>query len=633
MSSDQEALTYYNIDIYNDNATSGDISSKFQTAFNSPLLVNTSDYDVSVVRARVPLDQIPLSQDNIPFQKWQIEIGVPVVGGAPNTYNFYNAYVPQFDEVITTTSDFNIGFVDLNLQSTFLPQTEPTTTQTLSLTPNINPLAITFQGGGAGGNGVSNTAFGLIYTAFCNSAFVVSRYLTATGAFVDTVNLRTDTGRPNLIVLGITMPPNNSHVYACCYDPDTGGHHFLIDVFNNPVFLDLGIPSPEIDLYSISSSASQLTLGLEHITTSFNINYTLTAGAIATLSSFSQADARASFLDSASAYYVASFVGPTYTVATQRNITTNAIIQTYTYPGADVFDRFIGSDIYGNLLISTVNLITNVYSIRAYGKTSQILRYSITMAGSNRPLVISNMIQNTVVSINTAPYVVQTINDYLRQINLAFVAIMAQIPLPLSSPQLVPFLEFNSTTSIISIVCDAGCWSGTPAASANPACVINFNQLLWSFFKFTSIDALYTALSAIGGQVRTLEISKAIPPALSTTAQPNSTLYRFSDLTRIVIGTSRMGVYGDVENNSKLLINLGDFAVDTEKGIPNLVIYNPTILRFYKLYQTTPLTNIDIFISYANRAGEIFPVNISPYNSIGLKLLFKNRKLLNQSAL
>ena len=69
----------------------------------------------------------------------------------------------------------------------------------------------------------------------------------------------------------------------------------------------------------------------------------------------------------------------------------------------------------------------------------------------------------------------------------------------------------------------------------------------------------------------------------------------------------------------------------TINGIHELVIYNPTVLRFYQLYQTTPLLNIDIFVSYANRAGKVFPNTISPYNSIGLKLQFKNSNDPNKS--
>ena len=92
-----------------------------------------------------------------------------------------------------------------------------------------------------------------------------------------------------------------------------------------------------------------------------------------------------------------------------------------------------------------------------------------------------------------------------------------------------------------------------------------------------------------------------------------------------------MGVKGDNENFNTMLVNIGDFTVDSEFGIPQLIIYNPTQLRYYQLYQTSPLLSIDVFISYANRAGKVFPINISPYNSIGLKLQFRNSNDPNKS--
>ena len=217
----------------------------------------------------------------------------------------------------------------------------------------------------------------------------------------------------------------------------------------------------------------------------------------------------------------------------------------------------------------------------------------------------------------TPNYPIMTINEYLGQINLAFASIIAQIPLPLSSPLQAPTLVFDSTLSIINIITDTSCFS-----SLKTACVINFNKLLWSFFKFTSTPAVSQNL---GIGARTLTISFEIQP------QPNSTLYRFSDLTRIIIGTNRMGVKGDNESFNTMLVNIGDFTIDTSNGIPELVIYNPTVLRFYQLYQTTPLLNIDIFVSYANRAGKVFPITISPYNSIGLKLQFRNSNDPNKS--
>ena len=623
----QSNSIYYNIDKYNDNSTNADISSSFSTFFNSPLLMDTSNYEVACVRARVPLDNVPLSQTNIPFQKWQIEIGVPVVGAPPNTYTYYDAFVPQFNQIVTTTANFNIGINGQYMQTTSLPQNEPTTDPTLTLTPKVPqlPYPVAIQAGGILENGVSNTACGLTYTAIITSPSVISRYITATNAFVDSINVPVSISRPNLVLLGLCMPPNSNKVYVLSYDPDGGGSHLLSDIFNFPVGLDLEIPSPQIALNSISCSTTQLSISYSSDTVIPIVrNYDLSSGSITPLNFYSPTAYAVSFIDSDSNYYLGTISGIDQ-FFTQNTIGTGAVETTYNLPVADpspyYLDRFLGSDIYGNLLVLTTDSYGN-YTILAYGKSSAILRYRINMIDGYRPLVISNMIMTNITTENTAPYAIQTINEYLRQINLAFVDIMGQIPLPLTSPQLTPFLEFNSTTSIVSIVCDAGCWSGTNPAGANPACVINFNQLLFSFFKFNSIAAVYTELSSVGGQVRTIEINKAVAPASSITPQPNSTIYRFADITRLIIGTSRMSVYGDNQNNDKLLINLSDFTIDTERGIPNLIIFNPVILRFYKLYQQTPLTQLDIFVSYANRAGDVFPINISPYNSIGLKLEF-----------
>ena len=136
---------YYNIDIYNDNSTGGDISSVFTTSFQSPLLLNPSHHEITVARARIPCDQIPLSQDNIPFQQWQIEIGVPVVG-VPNQYTYYNSYVPQFLPVPPRTVTYDkaiIGLQYTNAQTLSIAAPQPTGEVPLELTPYSEVLQAT----------------------------------------------------------------------------------------------------------------------------------------------------------------------------------------------------------------------------------------------------------------------------------------------------------------------------------------------------------------------------------------------------------------------------------------------------------------------------------------------------------
>ena len=629
----QSNSIYYNIDIYNDNSTNGDISSKYSTAFNSPLLMDTSNYEVACVRARIPLDNVPLSQKNIPFEQYSVEIGIPVLGQPAHTYTYYSEYVPQFNALSTYENKFTIGVDGQNLFTSSLPVNEPTNNPTLTLTPKV-PVIPGPVGLKPIDTGSPNTVFGLSYTALCIDDHHISRYVTATNVLVDTIDIRTRFNVLNAVLLGICMPTNTNDVYAVFYD---GGDHFLCNAsytLGNQLNLILGLTGDEINLFSFTCSDALISLSYIHqqAQTYYNRNFTIGVppildqpGTIQPLSVFSNVNnIKRTYIDSNQQYFVGISTADNCHLV---NINTNDHLIRYSWVSIPelFFERFLGTDAYGNLLISTkTGPVPQQYTILAFGKQSALLKYRINM-GLNRPLVISNMISvpTGIFVNNPLPYAVQTINEYVQQINLAFLAIMAKIPTPPSSPQITPYLEFDSATRLVSIICDSGCWSGTNPAGINPPCVINFNQLLWSFFKFNSIAAIYTALPSIGGQVRTLQINKAIPPsALSISPQPSSTIYRFADITRIIIGTSKMSVYGDNQNNDKLLVNLSDFTIDTENGIPSLIIFNPVILRFYKLYQQTPLQQLDVFVSYADRAGDVFPITITPYNSIGLKLEF-----------
>ena len=88
-----------------------------------------------------------------------------------------------------------------------------------------------------------------------------------------------------------------------------------------------------------------------------------------------------------------------------------------------------------------------------------------------------------------------------------------------------------------------------------------------------------------------------------------------------------MGIVGDCELSNEVLLSINDFIVNTSQGMPELVIYEPSILRFYQLYQTSPLVSINIFLTYADKQGDIYPILISPFNSIGLKLMFRNSQI------
>ena len=639
----QSNSIYYNIDIYNDNATGADISSKFQTAFNSPLLMDTSNYEVAVARARIPLDQIPLSQENIPFQKWQIEIGVPSTM-SENDYTYYSSYVPQFLPNIAPYSlnTALVGFVNTGMFSTITIDSVASPSGNVPIVYGTSPILMSQEilNQVDVNNTISNSAFTKNFGYYVDVTYdpVIYQCAYTGGTPMDTWNVNYIPGYPgypggNTRIIGLCSDQTRDSVYMLLYNTDSGSWYIyeLISGIGTELPTFGGIPLPQNNpIFSMSCDAKHLTLscgffnelivpGTDYVTFIFDIS-----GPISLYKQFNNINPITSFIDYSDGNYYTAPINDINLNFYQNLTFDNSQTNTY-YPPNNLnalFVRFLGTDTWNNLLVCFKDTIDNTYSIVAYNKNfggSGV--YTIQM-GNQIPVTLSNF--TTVSGVNTLPslspnYQVMTINDYLRQINMGFVDVFVQIPQPYSSPTAAPRLVYNSSTAIVSIVTDVGC-----ASSSTVACVINFNQLLWSLFKFNSIAAVNTALPATGGVVRTLTINDPISPALVTnTPQPSSTMYRFSDLTRIIIGTTRMGVYGDNQNNDKLLVNICDFTVDTENGIPNLIIYNPFILRFYKLYQNTPLTNIDVFVSYANRAGDVFPITISPYNSIGLKLEFQ----------
>ena len=625
--------TFYNIDIYNDNSTGGDISSVFTSSFQAPLLLNPSHHEITVARARIPCDQIPLSQDNIPFHQWQIEIGVPVVGKVPAEYTYYNSYVPQFNPTPPSVEYFDtarIGFFATDLQIITLPHNTLSGDVPLNLeTYNNSPVQ----------------QYSLINSPHLSTIVYAKNYYYAVIDLTtfDSYEYGSNTPYNRLsIIPGV----NNGEIYGLCANQTEDIFYVLvydIDASQLVILTYQGVgpqlPTPftlystprTININSFSCNGSYLSVSVQDGNTCqiFNCDTYNNFPSFGVPSLLGNQPAVVenfriyTYVDVNNIYYQAPVrlnlgVRDHDFRSYDINNPQNSYIKIYRYDiQARTFTRFIGNDINGNIMACYTNT-GGGFRIEAYS-AQEGCDYFITTPTEPYSLSVFSTISVPVPEQPslTPNYPIMTINEYLDQINKAFVSIIAQIPVPLSSPLQAPTLTFDSTTSIVSINTDASC-----VAPLSTACVINFNKLLWSFFKFTSSPAVSQNLG-IGS--RTLTISSISQP------QPNSTLYRFSDLTRIIIGTNRMGVKGDNESFNTMLVNIGDFTIDTTNGIPELVIYNPTVLRWYQMYQTTPLLNIDIFVSYANRAGKVFPITISPYNSIGLKLQFRNSNDPNKS--
>jgi hypothetical protein len=83
---------FYNAEIINESVN--DIECKYNAILSAPLLENPENYNVAVNRFRVPITSIPLTKNNIPFKKWQVQLGY----NDNNLWNYNNQYVPQLNE-------------------------------------------------------------------------------------------------------------------------------------------------------------------------------------------------------------------------------------------------------------------------------------------------------------------------------------------------------------------------------------------------------------------------------------------------------------------------------------------------------------------------------------------------------
>src|SRR5207249_2278870 len=84
-------------------------------------------------------------------------------------------------------------------------------------------------------------------------------------------------------------------------------------------------------------------------------------------------------------------------------------------------------------------------------------------------------------------------------------------------------------------------------------------------------------------------------PEYVSVNQESSTMYKFWDLVRVMLVTSKIPVKGDIEGKNSSVNLLTDVVPDTTTLTPDsILIYQPSILRDYNLDSNIPLRFIDI---------------------------------------
>jgi len=272
--------------------------------------------------------QIPLSQDNIPFHQWQIEIGVPVVG-VPNQYTYYNSYVPQFGSDIPVENDFLIGYNNHQAKSTALPLSQPTEPVVLTLTDISQPAYVSVL---PTSQNISNTVFGLSYMAITDG-HMTSIYAepNTNPTLIKTIDLQAQLQVSNLIILGIACPSLSNNFYSICYTSDNGGNTYIFDLQNTSVYLNINIQNGML-LHNISCSTTQLTISFFVDNSNFILNYTLSDTAITYLSTSSSNPITSSYIDANNNYYLYTRLGQALYYFNSNLISDGSVLKQYNLP-------------------------------------------------------------------------------------------------------------------------------------------------------------------------------------------------------------------------------------------------------------------------------------------------------------
>ena len=108
--------------------------------------------------------------------------------------------------------------------------------------------------------------------------------------------------------------------------------------------------------------------------------------------------------------------------------------------------------------------------------------------------------------------------------------------------------------------------------------------------------------------------------------QETPSLSKFYDLVKINIQTYRMPVSGDNTGLNSSAKIITDVAPDTDTLAPSgLLLFSPTILRWYNLNTSCPLNSVDIYFSYTTKSDKTYIINIAPNEYASCKILFYKR--------
>ncbi|MBS1736172.1 MAG: hypothetical protein JSS98_06130 [Bacteroidetes bacterium] len=620
---------YYNCEITNQTTKSRDAN--FSTTLLTPIVEDPQNYNLSVNRFRIPLNSIPLTLNNIPFNQWQVAL----------SYNgvYKSEFVPQYNQ-----SFKNIYNPVVVTRAGTIETWD--SMQTMNVTRTVNLSSGSIVPPGEFRNIFLDYSGNLYYLNA--SAKSITVYNGNTGALITTLNCQNYalSGETINFINAFGCDPRNGNLYFAYWPGGAVGtvsyrivellqqsgstwsssnNFYMIDV--DPfVYSDFTPSSICVDLklnYLMVAYTNNTGGLLWGIINGFQLQVaSVTQKLIYPTSSWTNDSV------STDTYYNFQLISNetgTYAYAMKGTFATddNSILA-ITYPPGSNTLKFIGKSpmtldrSYGLLGFDDENnlLIGNVADYKAFNLTNGTISYLFLPDISvNYPLVISTgHIKTGNEIVEAGDYPLYYYQDFLTQINNAFQFAfdkLAGLPIVVQSP---PLVMFDGTTKLFYISCENGYTS--------PDITIEMNSTLFNMFKFPSVPTLSEDPNYAGFR-SIFTINTSDTGTAFKIYQEASSISAFWDLARILLVTSKIPVRGDIEGINSSVNIVTDVVPDTTVLTPNdILVYQPTVLRWYNLDSNIPLRDINIQFYYGNKDGTIYPMVLFSNEYASIKLEF-----------
>jgi hypothetical protein len=592
---------YFNAEFINNTGQLQD--ARYDAQLIYPLLDHPNEYDICINRTRIDLAGIPLNLGgvNIPFQEWEVSLGY--YDGT--NWNYKNSFVPQFNP--KTSSGYNYYSLNNN--------------NSVETAYPLNPYTITST------STLDNSDYTRVLPTFDNAYNTITFYtLSADEASIKVYQ------NNNATPIATIPQPTDAYFYEI--------QHLFTDATGNLYIAYLNSVPPIGDTYTplilqyTRTSINTWAIGAiyDYPTVAFSDIYIQTGFTL-----FNEIEQIVLYYGQASlttASYLIFNVGPPLTIipgttTTNRFVSITNADYVYRCDNAGNFSvatnnayilqttgiyvrQFLGFDSDNNLLVSSNDSLGNFTGYNALNNLSGAVVYSFTPPNGSFAIGVGQPFDIIVDSGKTDN--IYTYQKYLNQINRAFESAYEQMVATygaLYTPTQAPKVIYNADSKLFQMIVEG-------VYLQNSKFLIDFNYNLNQLFLFNnyadSNNAGFYLLEVLNNYTNAIVGNGAITtPQFLYVEQQTSTTYQFWNLARIIIATSKMGVNGDSEgfSGNNQILAITDFTPDTTTLSPNsIVIYSPFVLRFYQMYQTSPLTRLDLSLLIGDKAGNVYPLQL-----------------------